>query len=142
MIEIRIECLNPGCKIDYKVDEVVINIEETLKIMTDEIIRVMHNRELKAFKVDQDLFAPPTSGLTITTDSEKDTQMDDTILYRTMYSESLTKVKHQRDEIEQLKAKIKVLEAEMKLFKSIMKDEVERLQDLLGGKNEDEKVVN
>ena len=48
MIEIRIECLNPGCKIDYKVDEVVINIEETLKIMTDEIIRVMHNRELKA----------------------------------------------------------------------------------------------
>ena len=73
MIEIRIECLNPGCKIDYKVDEVVINIEETLKIMTNEIIRVMHNRELKAFKVDQDLFAPPTSGLTITTDSEKDT---------------------------------------------------------------------
>ena len=49
MIEIRIECLNPGCKIDYKVDEVVINIEETLKIMTDEIIRVMHNREFKAF---------------------------------------------------------------------------------------------
>ena len=68
--------------------------------------------------------------------------MDDTILYRTMYSESLTKVKHQRDEIEQLKAKIKVLETEMKLFKSIMKDEVERLQDLLGEKNEDEKVDN
>jgi cell division protein FtsB len=59
-----------------------------------------------------------------------------------MYSESLTKVKHQRDEIEQLKAKIKVLETEMKLFKSIMKDEVERLQDLLGEKNEDEKVDN
>ena len=68
--------------------------------------------------------------------------MDDTILYRTMYSEALTKVKHQRDEIEQLKAKIKVLETEMKLFKSIMKDEVERLQDLLGEKNEDEKVDN
>ena len=30
----------------------------------------------------------------------------------------------------------------MKLFKSIMKDEVERLQDLLGEKNEDEKVDN
>ena len=68
--------------------------------------------------------------------------MDETILYRTMYGESLTKVKHQRDEIEQLKAKIKVLETEMKLFKSIMKDEVERLQDLLGEKNEDEKVDN
>ena len=68
--------------------------------------------------------------------------MDDTILYRTMYSESLTKVRHQRDEIERLKAKIKVLEAEMKLFKSIMKDDVERLQDLLGEKNEDEKVDN
>ena len=34
--------------------------------MTDEIIRVMHNRELKKFNVDQDLFAPPSS-LTITT---------------------------------------------------------------------------
>tara|TARA_B100000749_G_C18230391_1_gene383987 strand:+ start:47 stop:265 length:219 start_codon:yes stop_codon:yes gene_type:complete len=66
MIEINIECLNPGCKIKYKVDEIVINIEETLKTMTDEIIRVMHNRELKKFNVDQDLFAPPSS-LTITT---------------------------------------------------------------------------
>ena len=66
MIEINIECLNPGCKIKYKVDEIVINIEETLKTMTDEIIRVMHNRELKKINVDQDLFAPPSS-LTITT---------------------------------------------------------------------------
>ena len=66
MIQVKIECLNPGCKIDYKIDEVVINIEETLKTMTDEIIRVMHNRELKKINVDQDLFAPPSS-LTITT---------------------------------------------------------------------------
>ena len=69
MIQVKIECLNPGCKIDYKIDEVVINIEEVLKTMTDEIIRVMHNRELKGFKVDQDLFAPP-SGLTITTSDD------------------------------------------------------------------------
>ena len=47
MIEVRIECLNPGCKIHYKIDEVVINIEETLKTLTDEIIRVMNNRELE-----------------------------------------------------------------------------------------------
>ena len=47
MIEINVDCLNPGCKIKYKVDEVVINIEETLKTMTDEIIRVMNNRELE-----------------------------------------------------------------------------------------------
>ena len=47
MIEVKIECLNPGCKIYYKVDEAVINIEETLKTITDEIIRVMNNRELE-----------------------------------------------------------------------------------------------
>ena len=70
MIEINVDCLNPGCKINYKVDKVTVKgIEETLKIMTDEIIRVMHNRELKGFKVDQDLFAPP-SGLTITTSDD------------------------------------------------------------------------
>ena len=57
-------------KKELKIDEVVINLEETLRTMTDEIIRVMHNRELKSFKVDQDLFAP-ASGLTITT-SDKD----------------------------------------------------------------------
>ena len=71
MIEIRIECLNPGCKIDYKIDEVVINIEETLKTMTDEIIRVMHNRELKDFRIDQDLFAPPSSLKVTTSDKEE-----------------------------------------------------------------------
>ena len=58
-------------------------------------------------------------------------------MYRTMYGESLTKVKHQRDEIESLKAKIEVLQTEMKLFKSIMKDEIERLQKLLGEKNDE-----
>ncbi len=46
MIEIKIECLNPGCKINYKVDEVTTEIEETLTIMTDEVIRIMNNREL------------------------------------------------------------------------------------------------
>ena len=58
--------------------------------------------------------------------------MNDEMMYRNMYGESLTKVKHQRDEIESLKAKIEVLQTEMKLFKSIMKDEIERLQKLLG----------
>ena len=74
MIQVKIECLNPGCKIDYKIDEVVINIEEALKTMTDEVIRVMNNRELlKLFNTGTDLFAPPTKGLNITTsDSEKD----------------------------------------------------------------------
>ena len=66
--------------------------------------------------------------------------MDDTILYRTMYSESLTKVRHQRDEIERLKIKIKMLQTEMKLCKSIMRDEIKRLQNLLGEENETEKV--
>ena len=47
MIEVKIECLNPGCKIYYKVDELVVNIEATLKTITDEIIRVMNNRELE-----------------------------------------------------------------------------------------------
>lgn len=46
MIEINVECLNPGCKIKFKVDEVTIDIEETLKIMTDEVVRVMNAREL------------------------------------------------------------------------------------------------
>ena len=63
--------------------------------------------------------------------------MNDEMMYRTMYGESLTKVKHQRDEIESLKAKIEVLQTEMKLFKSIMKDEIERLQELLGEKNDE-----
>lgn len=62
--------------------------------------------------------------------------MNDEMMYRTMYGESLTKVKNQRDEIERLKAKIEVLQTEMKLFKSIMKDEVERLQKLLGEKDD------
>ena len=69
MIEINVDCLNPGCKIKYKVDEVVINIEETLRTMTDEIIRVMNNRELehnkKKFKDNLDL-----GGLTITTSDD------------------------------------------------------------------------
>ena len=69
MIEIKIECLNPGCKIYYKVDELVVNIEATLKTITDEIIRVMNNRELehnkKKFKDNLDL-----GGLTITTSDE------------------------------------------------------------------------
>ena len=63
--------------------------------------------------------------------------MNDEMMYRNMYGESLTKVKHQRDEIESLKAKIEVLQTEMKLFKSIMKDEIERLQKLLGEKNDE-----
>ena len=33
MIQIKIECLNPGCKIDYKIDEVDLNLGETLKIL-------------------------------------------------------------------------------------------------------------
>tara|TARA_Y100001949_G_C15732992_1_gene220232 strand:- start:106 stop:339 length:234 start_codon:yes stop_codon:yes gene_type:complete len=69
MIEIKVDCLNPGCKINYKVDELVVNIEETLRTMTDEIIRVMNNRELehnkKKFKDNLDL-----GGLTITTSDE------------------------------------------------------------------------
>ena len=56
MIQVKIECLNPGCKIDYKIDEVVINIEETLKTLTNEVIRVMNNRDLKKFDVSSDLF--------------------------------------------------------------------------------------
>ena len=64
----------------------------------------------------------------------------DSILYRSMYGESLTKVRHQRDEIERLKIKIKMLQTEMKLFKSIMRDEIKRLQNLLGEENETEKV--
>jgi|ETNmetMinimDraft_30_1059905.scaffolds.fasta_scaffold444167_2 hypothetical protein len=67
MIEINVDCLNPGCKIKYKVDKVgVKGIEQTLKTMTDEIIRVMNTRELehnkKKLKDNLDL-----GGLTITT---------------------------------------------------------------------------
>ena len=69
MIEIKVDCLNPGCTINYKVDELVVNIDETLRTMTDEIIRVMNNRELehnkKKFKDNLDL-----GGLTITTSDE------------------------------------------------------------------------
>ena len=65
MIQVKIECLNPGCKIDYKIDEVVINIEETLKTLTNEIIRVMNNRDLKKNDINMDLFAP--SSLSIST---------------------------------------------------------------------------
>ena len=76
MIEISVDCLNPGCKIKYKIDEIDINIEETIQTMTDEVIRVMNNRELlKLFntETETDLFAPPTKGLNVTiSDSEKD----------------------------------------------------------------------
>ena len=70
MIEINIECLNPGCKIKYKVDEIVINIEETLKTMTDEIIRVMNQRELEHNKKKQGY---DLGGLKITTSDESST---------------------------------------------------------------------
>ena len=46
MIEINVDCLNPGCKINFKVDDVEIEIEETLTAMTEEVIRVMNSREL------------------------------------------------------------------------------------------------
>ena len=70
MIEINVDCLNPGCKIKYKVDEVVINIEETLKTMTDEIVRVMNSRELYYKQLENQ----KVEGLTIKTSDESDEQ--------------------------------------------------------------------
>ena len=66
--------------------------------------------------------------------------MNDNMMYQTMYNESLVKSKTQRSEIEHLKAQVEVLETEMKLYKSIMRDELLRLQKLLGEKNENNKV--
>ena len=70
MIEIRIECLNPGCKINYKVDEVITDVEETLKIMTDEVVRVMNSRELYYKQLENQ----KVEGLTIKTSDESDEQ--------------------------------------------------------------------
>ena len=67
MIEIHIECLNPGCKINFKVDELVTDIEETLKIMTDEVVRVMNSRELY-YKQYQ---GKDIEGLTISSDEKE-----------------------------------------------------------------------
>ena len=70
MIEINVDCLNPGCKIKFKVDEVTIDIEETLKIMTDEIVRVMNSRELYYKQLENQ----KVEGLTIKTSDESDEQ--------------------------------------------------------------------
>ena len=66
--------------------------------------------------------------------------MNDNMMYQTMYNESLTRIKTQRNEVEYLKAQVEVLETEMKLYKTIMRDEILRLQILLGEKNESDKV--
>ena len=70
MIEINVDCLNPGCKIKFKVDEVTIDIEETLRIMTDEIVRVMNSRELYYKQLENQ----KVEGLTIKTSDESDEQ--------------------------------------------------------------------
>ena len=70
MIEINVDCLNPGCKIKFKVDEVTIDIEETLRIMTDEIVRVMNSRELYYKQLENQKVA----GLTIDASDDSDEQ--------------------------------------------------------------------
>ncbi len=66
--------------------------------------------------------------------------MNDNMMYQTMYNESLGRIKTQTNEVKHLKAQVEVLETEMKLYKNIMRDELLRLQILLGEKNESDKV--
>ena len=63
VIEVKIKCLNPGCDINYKVDDPAVDAGFILKAITEEVISVMNNRELK--KNSSDLFTP--SSLTIST---------------------------------------------------------------------------
>ena len=60
LIELKVRCFNPGCDINFKIDDSSLeesNISEKLSQITDEIIRLMNNRELK----------PKYENLTITT---------------------------------------------------------------------------
>ena len=83
MIEVKIECLNPGCKINYKLESFKIDanensfekkLGEVLKLATDEVIRIMNNRELehnkKKYKDNLDL-----GGLTINTSDNFTTEL-------------------------------------------------------------------
>ena len=69
IIEVKVKCFNPGCDINIKIDDPDIAVGTGLMLLTNEVIRLMENRELKKDlqnEVQNDLFAP-SSGLTITT---------------------------------------------------------------------------
>ena len=51
LIELKVKCFNPGCDINFKVADPSLeetDISETLSQITDEVIRLMSNRELKS----------------------------------------------------------------------------------------------
>ena len=68
--------------------------------------------------------------------------MNDSLMYQTMYNETLGREKKQRDEIERLKIKVKTLTAEIELHKETMRKELLRLHNLLEQKDEKERMDN
>ena len=68
--------------------------------------------------------------------------MNDSLMYQTMYNETLGREKKQRDEIERLKIKVKTLTAEIELHKVTMRKELLRLHILLEQKDEKERMDN
>ena len=63
MSEVKVKCFNPGCDINLKLDDPNIAVGSALSLMTNEVIKLMNNRDLKK-TLEADLFTP-SPGLTI-----------------------------------------------------------------------------
>lgn len=46
-IELKVKCFNPGCDITLKVDNVDVALSTALSLLSNEVIKLMDNRELK-----------------------------------------------------------------------------------------------
>ena len=61
--------------------------------------------------------------------------MNDEVMYRTMYNETIQDVGNQKKIIEELKTHIEILITEMELYRNKMRKEILRLQIKLGEQN-------
>tara|TARA_B100000749_G_C18230391_1_gene383988 strand:+ start:262 stop:468 length:207 start_codon:yes stop_codon:yes gene_type:complete len=66
--------------------------------------------------------------------------MNDTMMYQTMYNESVRETSTQKKVIEEMKVHIEILTTEMELYKTKMRKELLRLQIKLGEKNDNDWV--
>ena len=66
--------------------------------------------------------------------------MNDEVMYRTMYNETIQDVGTQKKIIKELKAHIEILTTERELYRSKMRKEILRLQKRLGEQNDNDWV--
>ena len=66
--------------------------------------------------------------------------MNDTMMYQTMYNESVRETSTQKKTIEEMKSHIEILTSEMEIYKTKVRKELLRLQIKLGEKNNNDWV--